>query len=202
MYYGKDETGKRYSRLTVMAFDDNNIRPTNHWLCTCNCGNVVSIGGRELRYGRTKSCGCLNDEKRRERVGIMGQTTAAWRLPMGTATFRIIYRQYISSAKHRNISWDMLEGDVHKLMQQNCFYCGAEPNNVVGTALYNGTFKYNGLDRVDNSRGYILDNVVPCCETCNKAKLDLPIEDFIAWLFRASEYLKENIHALKPGSQR
>ena len=27
-----------------------------------------------------------------------------------------------------------------------------------------------GLDRLDNSKGYVLDNVVPCCDKCNRLK--------------------------------
>lgn len=40
----------------------------------------------------------------------------------------------------------------------------------------------NGLDRVDNSIGYIESNVVPCCYICNKMKGELPVEDFLRHL--------------------
>ena len=36
-----------------------------------------------------------------------------------------------------------------------------------------------GIDRVDNSVGYILSNCVPCCEWCNRMKLDYTKDDFI-----------------------
>lgn len=41
----------------------------------------------------------------------------------------------------------------------SCSYCGG-PLNPTG----------HGLDRVDSSQGYGLDNVVPCCRSCNTAK--------------------------------
>lgn len=37
----------------------------------------------------------------------------------------------------------------------------------------------NGIDRVDNSLGYVADNCVPCCEACNRAKLQMSSTDFI-----------------------
>jgi len=40
----------------------------------------------------------------------------------------------------------------------------------------------NGLDRVDSSKGYIKDNVVTCCENCNRAKLDLTQQEFFAMI--------------------
>jgi len=39
-------------------------------------------------------------------------------------------------------------------------------------------YTYNGLDRIDNAKGYILDNVVPCCKHCNYAKRNMSTEKF------------------------
>lgn len=45
------------------------------------------------------------------------------------------------------------------LVAQACIYCGF---------LLDETGR--GLDRLDNSRGYSEDNVVPCCGPCNRAR--------------------------------
>jgi hypothetical protein len=53
----KDETGKRYGKLTVLRFDERrNGQP--YFVCRCVCGSEVSIRGANLRSGNTKSCGC------------------------------------------------------------------------------------------------------------------------------------------------
>ena len=39
--------------------------------------------------------------------------------------------------------------------------------------------KYNGVDRINSSDGYIADNCVPCCETCNRMKMDHDLHDFL-----------------------
>lgn len=41
-----------------------------------------------------------------------------------------------------------------------------------------GQFLFNGIDRIDSLKGYILENVVTCCYQCNYAKSDLDIEEF------------------------
>lgn len=47
------------------------------------------------------------------------------------------------------------------LVKGKCYYCGQVGSNSTG---------YNGIDRVDNSKGYIEGNVVSCCKQCNRAK--------------------------------
>jgi hypothetical protein len=42
-------------------------------------------------------------------------------------------------------------------------------------------FVYNGLDRVDNTLGYLPGNVVACCTQCNGAKLNYTQEEFLFW---------------------
>ena len=75
----KDETGKRYGRLTVLHRDES--KPSGHgykvwWICKCDCGNIKSIKGENLRRGLTKSCGCLQKEtaSRTNFKDLSGQT--------------------------------------------------------------------------------------------------------------------------------
>lgn len=48
------------------------------------------------------------------------------------------------------------------LHQMNCFYC----NGRLSEAGYS-------LDRVDNTKGYMMRNLVSCCWRCNKVKADM-----------------------------
>jgi hypothetical protein len=73
-----------------------------------------------------------------------------------------------------------LESFYH-LSQMNCVYCGATSSQTVVDK--NGLpFTYNGLDRIDTSKGHFKDNVVPCCYDCNKSKNDRSLTDFDNWL--------------------
>jgi hypothetical protein len=57
-----DLTGQKFGRLTVIKCVGKNKREKYVWLCLCNCGNTKEIVGDNLRYGHTKSCGCLRKE--------------------------------------------------------------------------------------------------------------------------------------------
>lgn len=65
----EDEIGKRYGRLTVVAF--SHYRKTK-WAMeriynlACDCGNSASIDIKSVRSGNTKSCGCLAGERHGE----------------------------------------------------------------------------------------------------------------------------------------
>lgn len=58
-----DLIGKRYGRLTVIKrLDSVNYRV--RWLCKCDCGNEKIVKTIDLQRGATKSCGCLQKERR------------------------------------------------------------------------------------------------------------------------------------------
>ena len=68
----EDLTGKTFTRLTVIKFAhkkkkfyNNSKKATsvNYWLCKCICGNTLIVEHYHLKYGHTKSCGCLQREK-------------------------------------------------------------------------------------------------------------------------------------------
>lgn len=54
-----DLTGKKFNRWTVLAFDESSNYPAWRWLCRCECGCGASVLATNLRYGTSKSCGCL-----------------------------------------------------------------------------------------------------------------------------------------------
>lgn len=64
--------------------------------------------------------------------------------------------------EQRGFDWSISYADFQMLIVQICHYCNG-PLNETGVAL----------DRKDNTKGYILDNVVPCCFSCNKVKSDV-----------------------------
>lgn len=56
----KDETGKKYGKLTVISL----VKKSPHaiWKCLCECGNYIEVSGISLRSGNTMSCGCLQSK--------------------------------------------------------------------------------------------------------------------------------------------
>lgn len=68
-------------------------------------------------------------------------------------------------------------GEYAKIIKQECYYCGKKNDQC--EARNDLFFYHNGLDRLDNSKGYVKGNVVSCCTKCNMAKGSLTAEEFL-----------------------
>lgn len=175
-------TGKRFGRLIAVRSLGRRNRSDYLWECKCDCGNTknIYVGQLRARAQSTKSCGCLQKEN----------TRAGNKLPYGVASFNMVYKNYSNAAKRRSLSFEISKDDFYALSLQNCFYCNSTPKNKMKITT-NGEFVYNGIDRVDNSKGYIYGNVVPCCGTCNKAKNNMGHKEFIGWIKSVYEFSVE-----------
>jgi 5-methylcytosine-specific restriction endonuclease McrA len=48
--------------------------------------------------------------------------------------------------------------------------------------------RFNGIDRLDSSKGYFMDNVVSCCKHCNSAKNILTTTEFKNHIIKIYEH--------------
>ena len=69
-------------------------------------------------------------------------------------------------AKNRNYNWNLTDEYAINLMKNQCYYC-FDTNNIVG------------IDRIDNTKGYEVDNCVSCCFQCNSMKSTKTKDDFL-----------------------
>ena len=77
--------------------------------------------------------------------------------------------------------------DFKALTEGNCHYCGSPPANWTKVPTIKN-IQYNGVDRIDNKKGYHLGNVVSCCKTCNAMKSALSQEQFIDHIRRVLQH--------------
>jgi len=56
------QPGMQFSRWTVLERSPENEK---RWLCRCECGTERYVAEKSLRYGESKSCGCLRLENSR-----------------------------------------------------------------------------------------------------------------------------------------
>lgn len=54
--------GQTFGKLTVLEEAQKKIDKHIAWKCQCECGNIVTISGRQLRDGTTQSCGCIKSQ--------------------------------------------------------------------------------------------------------------------------------------------
>lgn len=171
-------TNKWFGRL--LAIESIGVFPDGSrlWGCICDCGTKKAVRSRELIRGHTKSCGCLQKEIRADLGGRN-------KLPKGIAAANSLLSSYRKSARQRGYSWELSKTEFYSLTSGNCYYCGQEPflsflGNSSGTC--NGAYTWNGIDRVDNSKGYTSDNTVTCCKVCNVAKASMTQAEFVEWI--------------------
>jgi hypothetical protein len=82
------------------------------------------------------------------------------------------------NAAKRNKAWELSATEAFNLFTSKCHYCDADAGFPV---------RRNGIDRVDNSRGYTASNCVPCCKYCNAGKADRTLSEFKSWAKAVSE---------------
>lgn len=115
----------------------------------------------------------------------------------GAVGLRNLYNRYKYGARTRGYRWDLDEETFKTLTSQPCHYCGKPPSQVSSQGSHvslerrkHSAYLYNGLDRVDNDIGYLPDNLVPSCGTCNVAKQTMTQLEFFEWLKLAAEHSK------------
>jgi len=167
--------GKRIGKITVIERAEDRIisgKPVVIYRCICDCGTYTNIISSNLyRKGGTKSCGCLAKK------------------PEGYSRALNIYNIYKTSAKNRNLDFNLDLTVFLNLTQKNCYYCANAPSNTARGIRNNGNYIYNGLDRVNNDLGYIESNVVPCCWKCNNAKAGMSQYDFYSWIKQVNKVI-------------
>lgn len=170
-------TGAKYGRLEIISLSHQDKRWRKHYLCICECGNKKTIQGSLLTSGNTKSCGCLSKDARKKFI-----------LPNDKAVINQIILQYKRHAKNRGINFELQYETVEKLVRGSCYYCGVIGGNLKKTKNLKEGFRHNGIDRVDSSKGYTEENVVSCCGTCNIAKRDMSLDEFIGLAKRIANH--------------
>ena len=83
---------------------------------------------------------------------------------------RYKFKAYLSALQKRKLTWNLSTEQVKVLFDSDCHYCG-----VPAADSPSG----NGIDRIDNTKGYEPDNCVPCCIECNRVKLNRSYERMI-----------------------
>lgn len=162
-----DLTGLKFSKLTVISHIGKNKHGQNIWLCKCDCGKETVGSTGDIRRLHKQSCGCFFDS-------IIKR--GANRKPPGESACHQAYLQYKHKSKRCNIEFDLSFEKYKEISSQNCYYCDIPPSNKAYTKARNGYYINNGIDRVNNSKGYVDGNMVPCCKQCNFNKADITIE--------------------------
>jgi hypothetical protein len=159
--------GKKFGMLTVLAATGERVRRARMYRMRCDCGNEIVRRITQVKHGKTVSCGCQR--------GV--------RLAPGDGGLNLLFHEYQAGAKKRGLEFQISRDDFTALTAQACHYCGTLPHKTrtfLNAKTDHSRYTYNGIDRVDNIRGYTPNNCVPCCHRCNVAKGTMSRDEFIA----------------------
>lgn len=168
------QIGQQIGNFTISAYskDDSN------YILTCKCGNeskgksdhVTRKIANLMADGFTACSKCVSENNEILRQQRLSNDKLY--------VFKDVYREYIKKAKSRDVNFELTIEQATDLFTKNCYYCNKPPSNkrirVSGTEVI-----YQGIDRVDNAKGYVNGNVVPCCKYCNSFKMERSLDDFI-----------------------
>lgn len=180
-----------------------------YWKCKCQCGNTTIVRRSSLVNGYTQSCGCIHDEKSSERmreiftkdyrkyddkgklIEKFCPTCCRWLDPTSFSPNKSVldgyayeckecyayhvrnrYNAYKGSAKHRCIEFKLSIDEFDEITSKPCTYCGGYNGNYISKP-------FSGIDRVDSSFGYEVNNCTPCCKVCNAMKSDYSITEWL-----------------------
>jgi hypothetical protein len=170
-----DWTGYKFYKLTFVK-STNKLRSTGTghggtiWEALCDCGNTFNCEPQRVKSGNCKSCGCWRKEQSSKGVQRKHEP-------------RISSAMYVWRRAYKDCDFNLFL----ELSQKDCYYCSRSPYRIFNAysskkseyQKENGSFTYNGLDRLNSDLGHTPNNIVPCCTECNKAKLDMSEEHFL-----------------------
>jgi hypothetical protein len=172
-----DIVGLKFSHILVVEelYTDNNYR--TYYRCLCDCG-VECIKRKDFILSKKEiSCGCLS---------YVGKI-----LPNYKANISRLFRIYKKRGNESGKGFSLSRKEFESFIFKNCSYCGASPNNKlkIVSKYETKTMLYNGIDRIDSSKGYHIENCNTCCAICNIAKCDMSLQEFYTWIIRVFFFL-------------
>lgn len=91
------------------------------------------------------------------------------------------FQSFIKGALKRGLPVSITFEEFANIVHKPCVYCGYyDEESIVG------------IDRIDSSRGYVLENCVACCGVCNIMKSDHPLQYFIEHIAKIAAHIREN----------
>lgn len=194
-----DLSGQVFGDLKVLELTNEYHNSSCVFVCRCTCGTVIKLQRQQLTRCKhfITHCGCKGIGKAKKKIkGGLGLNSVTHKLfvnsgPMRKeeAPFNSLFSSYKHQAKQRGYGFDLTKEEFRKLTKDSCHYCGKLPSQehkrAGGDDRY---YVYNGIDRVNPSLGYSVENCVSCCGQCNVIKGGMDIDEFRDWIIRVYEY--------------
>lgn len=218
LHRAEDLSNKKFGEWTALYRTESQGRNTM-WVCQCSCDNktIKPVSTKSLKSGASQSCGCrlkksisdstdkkihIRDDKNnivkkkcfrcgrwlsldwfyRSSYQKDGYSGDCKQCQMEAKECRYNLYKKNSNAKRKGFS--LTKEEFYDITSKPCFYCGEYTKEDI-----NGV-PFVGVDRIDSNKGYEISNVVPCCEICNRMKLDYELNLFVKHVDKIHFHMK------------
>lgn len=174
----RDKTGQTFGKVFVKEFAGLDKKGKATWNCVCSCGKEMLLDSSRLNNKNNASCHCsriINSKGRRK---------------YGETTLNAYYGNHKRRGVFENLDY-LSKEEWLNIVKQNCHYCnGMEIKTRIRSYFKHSAkflkedverYKVNivGVDRKDSSKGYTIENSLPCCAVCNRMKMELSYDDYL-----------------------
>lgn len=183
----KDEEFKdlKIGKLKVIKRLDKKEKNNWIWLCQCECGNTKQVRASNLRYQKTKDCGC----ETRKKYGVNHHNRKGYGNIGGTQWSKIV-----SHAVERGIEFKITPEYAWKLALEQNLVCVLSGEKLIFPEKYSDTKSNASLDRKDSSKPYEEGNVQWILKEINFMKHTLSESRFKELCKKISNNIEQNTY--------
>jgi hypothetical protein len=165
-----DLSGKKFHFLTVIKFSHRDkLKGKTYWLCLCDCGleRLVSASVLNSKNSIARCNDCNIRANRKLRWKGFGDI------------FGDFYNSIFRSAGKRGIDFLVSKEDLWNLFLKQDRKCALTDQEITLSAGRRHAIGTASLDRIDSSKGYLVDNIQWVHKDINIIKRDFSQEYFI-----------------------
>lgn len=179
---------KLTENVTMLRYEAGKDKRRMIAVCTCGKEIVVTTStikrmkDMEAKTNSSGCCDCVYRQRSEQRINPI-------------TMFGDIYNRYKKGARHRKIFFDLTLEESANLFSANCAYCGASPAGSYSTSKYYKV-PYNGIDRINTKEGYVIGNVTSACRSCNVAKHEKTVDEFLLHIHKIYTFNSQRLEQL------
>jgi hypothetical protein len=176
--YFKPIKGQKFNRLSFIEEEECLRYGKKYWICECDCGKIKSYDYYNIIKGYVKSCGCYHKDS------VKKYNWSGYKDIPGT-----YWSSLYNTAKYRNIQFDISLEYAWNLYEKQNKRCKLSNLPIEFGTKNNKIQNFNAsLDRIDNSKGYVEDNIQWIVKEINYMKNKLIENKFIYLCKKIASY--------------
>ena len=180
----RDITGQKFKMLTAVKFVETRCvknKYITYWLFNCECGKEIIKISRDVVSGKAGSCGCY--------LKRTGNKNFSWK-GKGEISSRL-WSRIKNGAKKREFSFNITIDYAWELFLKQNRECALSGLPLRFGNHSNDKNSNASLDRIDNLKGYEMDNIQWIHKDINFMKQDYSEPYFIDICKKISDYNSE-----------